>query len=364
SLASIGKAEHPVARKGAQFIVHSVRPDGSWPIDTNLSTWVTTLAINALAAAGELEKLDRRVEVRDWLLRQQYKERHPYTGAAPGGWAWTPLPGGVPDADDTAGAVLALVNINIRKRADEATLRHIIQEQDFEAASRLSEAVDSDGSYGDSAAKWLRNLQNADGGWPTFCRGWGALPFDRSGPDLTAHALRALVGHLKWYHGFGMDWRSAGDPDHESGGFAPDRHVVRGLPYLARTQRPDGSWLPPWVGTQQAPDDENPTYGTARVLAAYRDLAMRNSEPARRGVAWLLSAQNADGGWGGAVQTPSSIEETALAVEVLLGEPGALATGGASPVAHAPGSPPVAHPPGPPPLPDPPAPPPPQSPLP
>ena len=43
-----------------------------------------------------------------------------------------------------------------------------------------------------------------------------------------------------------------------------------------------------------------------------------NDEPARRGVAWLLAAQNADGGWGGAAGTPSSIEETALAVEVLL----------------------------------------------
>src|SRR5437588_466894 len=42
------------------------------------------------------------------------------------------------------------------------------------------------------------------------------------------------------------------------------------------------------------------------------------SEPARRGVAWLLSAQNADGGWGGAKDVPPSVEETALAVEILL----------------------------------------------
>jgi squalene-hopene/tetraprenyl-beta-curcumene cyclase len=32
----------------------------------------------------------------------------------------------------------------------------------------------------------------------------------------------------------------------------------------------------------------------------------------------LLAIQNADGGWGGAANTPSSVEETALAVEVLV----------------------------------------------
>ena len=90
------------------------------------------------------------------------------------------------------------------------------------------------------------------------------------------------------------------------------------MTFLKASQRPDGSWLPLWFGNQHAPDDENPTYGTARVLAAYRDLGMMDKEPARRGVAWLLSAQNADGGWGGAKDTPSSMEETALAVEILV----------------------------------------------
>ncbi len=107
SLAASGHAQHPVAVKAIEFLANSVRPDGSWPIDTNLATWVTTLSVNALAAAGELDRLDRKDELRDWLLKQQYKERHPYTGADPGGWAWTDLPGGVPDADDTPGAMLA-----------------------------------------------------------------------------------------------------------------------------------------------------------------------------------------------------------------------------------------------------------------
>lgn len=288
SLAACGLAHHPVAQKGADFIVRSVRPDGSWPIDTNLSTWVTTLAINALASAGELKNLDRKEQVRDWLLAQQYEKRHPYTGAAPGGWAWTPLAGGVPDADDTPGALLAL---------------HFLGQENKQAETFASCCA---------GAAWLKCLQNRDGGWPTFCRGWGHLPFDRSGADLTAHALRALskIPIL---------------------GFAHGRWLERGLAYLARTQRPDGSWLPLWFGNQHAPDDINPTYGTARVLAAYRDLDRMNEEPARRGLAWLIANQNEDGGWGGCKGTPSSTEETALAVEVLVDfappPPGANATG-------------------------------------
>src|SRR5262249_9555438 len=109
--ASAGKADHPVVRKYVEFIVASVREDGSWPIDTNLATWVTTLSVNALAAAGDLGCLDHQRELIDWLLRQQYRRRPPYAGAAPGGWAWPALPGGVPDADDTPGALLALFNL-------------------------------------------------------------------------------------------------------------------------------------------------------------------------------------------------------------------------------------------------------------
>ena len=53
SLASIGRTAHPVTRRGVDFLAASVRGDGAWPIDTNLATWTTTLAVNALAAGGE-----------------------------------------------------------------------------------------------------------------------------------------------------------------------------------------------------------------------------------------------------------------------------------------------------------------------
>jgi squalene-hopene/tetraprenyl-beta-curcumene cyclase len=106
SLAGTGRASHAVTRRGVEFLVASARDDGSWPIDSDLATWNTTLAINALAAADEDVALSE--DLLAWLLSCQHRQRHPYTGAAPGGWGWSNLPGAVPDADDTPGALLAL----------------------------------------------------------------------------------------------------------------------------------------------------------------------------------------------------------------------------------------------------------------
>jgi squalene-hopene/tetraprenyl-beta-curcumene cyclase len=169
------------------------------------------------------------------------------------------------------------------------------------------------------AIDWLLDLQNGDGGWPTFCRGWGALPFDRSAPDLTAHAIRAIKRWLDCRFDHAPAGR--GDADDRITKRRSDRGrraMLRGFEYLRRAQRSDGSWLPLWFGNQHATNDENPTYGTARVLAAYRDAGMTNDPACRNGLAWIRRAQNPDGGWGGAVGILSSVEETSLALEVLL----------------------------------------------
>jgi squalene-hopene/tetraprenyl-beta-curcumene cyclase len=166
SLVASGRAEHPVARRGLEFLVNSAQRDGSWQIDTNLATWLTTLSIHGLMQTGSPSLSEpERTALCQWLLQQQYRQRHPYTNAAPGGWAWTNLPGGVPDADDTPGALLALKSLGVYPDASA------------QAAT--------------AGVKWLLDLQNRDGGIPTFCRGWGNLPFDRSSADLTAHSLRA-----------------------------------------------------------------------------------------------------------------------------------------------------------------------------
>jgi squalene-hopene/tetraprenyl-beta-curcumene cyclase len=121
-----------------------------------------------------------------------------------------------------------------------------------------------------------------------------------------------------------MHWKWEGDAtgDHPPASQAIlERAAIaidRGFRFLQKAQRSDGSWLPLWFGNQHAPDDENPTYGTARVLAAYCDTGRMNRQAAQLGLGWLRAAQNADGGWGAGSSTPSTVEETALAAEILL----------------------------------------------
>jgi squalene-hopene/tetraprenyl-beta-curcumene cyclase len=286
SLASIGLAEHPVAQLGVQFLLDSVRPDGSWPIDTNLATWVTTLSINALGGDLPPESIP---DLTSFLANQQYRTVHLYTNADPGGWAWTNLSGGVPDADDTPGAVLAALQLSKRSGSTD----------------RASQAGTAPFDL-PLAVNWLLDLQNRDGGWPTFCRGWGALPFDRSAPDLTAHAIRALTAFLS--------------AQTSNSRLAPRiaKAIQAGFRYLSKSQRRDGSWLPLWFGNQHNHDDENPTYGTARVLAAYRDTGKTDRLEYQRGLEWLVTNQNPDGSWSGERGLPPSIEESSLALDIVL----------------------------------------------
>lgn len=284
ALAVSGQREHPVVKNGGKFLEASVLEDGSWPIDTNLATWNTTLATKALMLRGDDADFDNeaRDRILQWLLGQQYQEVHPYTGAAPGGWAWTDLSGGVPDADDTPGALLAI--------------RALIGET-------LDDSINESAG---AAVKWLLDLQNRDGGMPTFCRGWGTQPFDRSSPDLTAHTLRAWNA-----------WKDEVDSRVRSN---LDRGADRALMFLRKQQASDGSWTPLWFGNEHAKDEANKTYGTSMVLLALREIEEWQPVVKKMGgsaMAWLLSNQNEDGGWGGELGCPSSIEETALALDAI-----------------------------------------------
>ncbi|MGK0188622.1 MAG: squalene-hopene/tetraprenyl-beta-curcumene cyclase [Verrucomicrobiales bacterium] len=288
ALASSEQKNHAIIPHAVRFLKQSMREDGSWPIDTNLATWGTTLATKSLLQNSESPSdfpASERLTVRDWILAQQYDQVHPFTCSPPGGWAWTDLPGGVPDADDTPGAMLALHRMSDKTCADQCR----------KAAA--------------SAAQWLIDLQNGDGGIPTFCRGWGTLPFDRSSPDLTAHTIRA------W-----QVWLTDFEKYHPTVASRIHQAMARALRYLEQCQDTDGAWTPLWFGNQHVCDETNRTYGTANVLLALNAVKEAHDVDGllTQSRTWLLSIQDSEtGGWGGDNGVTPSIEETALAISAI-----------------------------------------------
>ena len=267
-LCAAGMQTHPGTQKALQFLIDTQRENGAWPIDRDLRQWVTTLALTILAPEFSEEE---KAFYRKALCQSQTKIVHPFTRSMPGGWAWTTYSGGVPDADDTPSALIALHALG-----EGVTLTVI------------------------NGIKWLLDLQNRDGGIPTFCRGWGKLPFDRSCPDLSAHAFRAISLYL---NDLPEDLRSWANK--------AQRSILR---FLETTQNSDGSFTPLWFGDQLAADKTAPVYGSAVGL---EHLAGIDKPFLRKTLDYLLKMQHETGGWGGTDGKTDYVIVTARCVAAL-----------------------------------------------
>lgn len=270
-MSGAGYREHVVTQKAAQFLTDTVREDGAWPIDTDLASWVTSLSLRAL---------DEDIPDREFFIKKlkanALKEVHPFTNAQPGGWGWTDLSGSVPDADDTPGALIAL---------------HVLTKGAY--SKEIGNGV-----------KWLMDLQNSDGGIPTFCKGWTKLPFDQSSPDLTAHTFYAFEC-----------WKDSLPSDIAERCMKSTHKLIK---FMEKSQTAEGAWVPLWFGDQDAYDEHSPVYGTATAvdyLKASDELQVKLL--ASKGIIYLLSAQNEDGGWGGAKGVASKVTLTARTLAAL-----------------------------------------------
>ena len=260
--------DHPATQKALDFLVKTQHQNGAWPIDRDLRQWCTSLAIVPLSRYFSDEE---KRQYRDALKKQQTKTVHPFTRSAPGGWGWTTHLGSVPDADDTSAALIAL--------------------------HRLGENA---GECVQNGIKWLLDLQNRDGGIPTFCRGWGKLPFDRSCPDISAHAFKAISCFEN----------ELPQPLQKRAACAKSR-ILR---YLKSVQREDGAFIPLWFGDQWAVNKEAPVYGSAVVLEHLCGLDEPFLEKTKR---FLLASQHDSGAWGSAENPHDDVTVTARCVAAL-----------------------------------------------
>ncbi|MDO4576426.1 MAG: squalene--hopene cyclase [Planctomycetia bacterium] len=236
--------------------------------------WDTVITLRALAAGGVRRTRPEIARAVRWLLDRQIRVPGDWSetvNAEPGMWCFEYHNDLYPDTDDTAMAIMAL--------------RGVCPEPDEEIDAAI-----------DRAFRWLRAMQNDDGGWGAFDRNNNReflthVPFadhnamtDPSTPDLTSRILEAM-GHL--------GYRADGDK-------MPT--LKKAIAHLRAKQQPDGSWFGRW--------GVNYIYGTGEVLAGMAAVGVPADDPAvAAGIRWLLEHQNTDGGWG---ESADSYEDSTL----------------------------------------------------
>jgi squalene-hopene/tetraprenyl-beta-curcumene cyclase len=225
--------------------------------------WDTALACHAMLEAGG-EALPSAKQGLDWLLpRQVLDVKGDWAVKAPdvrpGGWAFQYNNDHYPDLDDTAVVVMAMD----RARRDTP-----------------NPAYDAAIARG---REWIEGLQSKDGGWGAFDVNnleyyLNNIPFSDHGAlldppteDVTGRCI-SMLAQL----GETIDSSPA---------------LAAGVAYLRKTQLPEGSWYGRW--------GLNYVYGTWSVLCALNAAGVDHQDPmVRKAADWLISIQNADGGWG------------------------------------------------------------------
>ncbi|MFF8285294.1 squalene--hopene cyclase [Streptomyces albus] len=253
--------DHPVVEAAMagldRYVVHK---DGHRRIEMWTSVVMdTALALSASAMAGGPDAEEAARPAVRWLLDNQVTELGDWAvltdDPQPGGWPYEFTNNANPDADDTAFAVAALRRVHPRG-----------SDPDVDAAC-------------ERAGRWLLSQQGEDGGWAAFEPLRWRLPgrdklarigfLEAPSADITGHVLEAL----------GADGR-AGTPA-----------ARRGIAWLRRNQRPDGSW-PGWWACYHL-------HGTSAAVTGLTACGIPGNDPAvRRACDWLVAHQRDDGGWG------------------------------------------------------------------
>jgi sporulenol synthase len=287
------RRDHSVIRdamKGLYSLFYNLK-DGGHIQETSSTVWDTSLILYALQEAG--------VNVKHSVIKQgiQYllKRQHIYwgdwairnRGVVPGGWGFSDINSINPDVDDTTASLRALAPTVRRRTYQEEWNRGV---------------------------HWTLSMQNRDGGWSAFEKNtnkiWTKLlPYqdgrtiwgDPSTADLTGRTLEFIGKELRW------------GPDHPI--------VERACNWLYQHQTQNGSWFGRWGISY--------IYGTWAALTGLAAIGISgNHYMAKKGVCWLLSIQNSDGGWGESCRSDveksyvplgaSTLTQTAWALDALI----------------------------------------------
>jgi len=232
--------------RGVESVIEHRDSDGGIPFITRMDVFVTATSGLALREMVDAPRALRPLG--DFINRRQQSD---------GGWAFA-LGVTQTDVDDTSYCMQLLRSLD---------------------PDRYRTAIDR-------GERYLVDIQNDDGGFPTFA------PEGCSEVTMTAAGVNALApGGARWA-----------------------RAVERGRDYLMRFQRPDGTFERSWSGAH--------ANAIVRVLRALRGTdggrAERSLRVERRAMAYLTRAQNPDGGWGQQLTDASDPISTAYSLLALV----------------------------------------------
>ena len=263
--------------------------------------WDTALAAHALLETGDKRAIEQAGKGLKWLIplqildvRGDWISRRP--NVRPGGWAFQFANPHYPDVDDTAVVAMAMDRYeklvgafgNDTVDASPRPMRHAI----------------------DRGTEWVIGMQSGNGGWGAFEPEnthlyLNSIPFSDHGAlldpptvDVSARCLSMLAQLPP----------------------SPERKASAdlALKYILDDQEADGSWYGRW--------GMNYVYGTWSAMCGLQAAGVPPAHPAMaRAAQWLLSIQNADGGWGedgesykldyqGYEAAPSTASQTAWAL--------------------------------------------------
>ncbi|PAX60731.1 squalene--hopene cyclase [Brunnivagina elsteri] len=263
----------PIVIRGLQAIDNfAIETEDTYCVQPCVSpVWDTAWVMRSLIESGIAPNHPAIVQGGEWLLQKQILDYGDWNvknkRGKPGAWAFEFENRFYPDVDDTAVVVMTLA------------LTKLPNEELKQAA--MTRAID-----------WVATMQCQGGGWAAFDldndQDWlNLLPYsdlkamiDPNTADVTSRVLEML----------GCCHTSINQDDFD-----------RALDYLLQEQEPTGCWFGRW--------GVNYIYGTSGALSALALMAPQQRQSIASGANWLISCQNADGGWG---ETCQSYKEPSL----------------------------------------------------